>query len=199
VTERSSRSPTGLVMATLAVLALLAGVGLGLLLGWFVMPVEYVGTKMADLAPEHKDQYIVLLALAYDTDGDLEKAEARLAALNLPNPKQSLSSLIDRSISEGRSEAEIRALASLADAMGITAPSIVPYLDTATPPPTDVPFPPTSTPVPPTETPVPTASPAAEWNWDLWLQGPFNEAGQECDAGSQYTGGCIHPTDKGCL
>ncbi|MGC9333955.1 MAG: hypothetical protein ACP5JJ_07400 [Anaerolineae bacterium] len=197
--ERSTRGRTGLVMATLAVLALLVGAGLGLLLGWFVMPVEYVGTKMADLAPEHKDQYIVLLALAYGTDGDLEKAQARLAALDLPNPKQSLSSLIDRSISEGRSEAEIRALASLAQAMGITAPSMVPYLDTATPPPTDGLFSPTGTPVPPTETPVPTASPAAQWNWDPWLLGPVNEAGQACDAGSQYIGGCMQPVDKGCL
>jgi hypothetical protein len=182
---RPKKGRTGLVLAALAILSLWAGVGLGLLLGWYVVPVEYVGTKMADLAPEHKDQYIALLALAYSVDGDLDKAQARLAELDLPNPNQSVSSLIDRYIAEGRGEAEIRPLVLLADAMGIASPNVAAHLPSPTPPPTGTPIPSTSTPISPTDTPWPTDLPA-EWTWDVWLLGPLNQPGQECEGGGQY-------------
>jgi hypothetical protein len=125
--EQTKGSRTGLVVVSLAILAFVAGVGLGLLLGWIVVPVEFVGTEMGDLAREYKDEFIVLLASAYYADGNLEKAQARLTALDLPNPQQSVSSLIDRFSAEGRSESDIRALVTLADAMGIARSNTVAY------------------------------------------------------------------------
>ena len=162
--EQSQQKRTGLIVALLVILGLTAGAVVGLLLGWVVWPVQYTDTAIADLAPEYKDEYILLVAAAFTTDGDLEKAQARLVRLEVPNINQSLSALIDRYILEGRDEAEIRALVALANAQGVISPNMVAYLATNTPIPTDTPLPtptplptdtPTVTPVPPTTTPIP--------------------------------------------
>ena len=149
-----SQSRTGLIVAILVILGLTAGAVLGLLLGWVVWPVKFVDTSIADLAPEYKDEYILLVASAYVVDGDLEKAQARLARLEVPNVNQSISAMIDRYINEGRDEADIRALVALASALGVTSPNMVAYIATPTPLPTDTPLP-TPTPLP-TDTPTPT-------------------------------------------
>ena len=162
--EQSQQKRTGLIVAILVILGLTAGAVVGLLLGWVVWPVQYTDTAIADLATEYKDEYIVLVAAAYTTDGDLEKAQVRLARLEVPNINQSLSALIDRYILEGQDETEIRALVALANAQGMMSPNMVAYLATNTPIPTDTPLPtptplptdtPTPTPVPPTSTPIP--------------------------------------------
>ncbi len=152
-----------LMLALLVILGLIAGAALGLLFGWVIMPVEYVDTEIADLAPEYKDEYVQLVAAAYYTDGDLESAQVRLARLEQPNIGQSVSALCERYISEGRDEGDIRALATLADALGVASPVMVAYLASPTPLPTDTPTPtstplPTDTPLPPTDTPAPTAT-----------------------------------------
>lgn len=162
---------TGLIVAVLVILGLAAGIIVGLLIGWVVWPVSYVDTSLEDLSPEEKEDYILLVAHVYYSDGDLEKAKARLEKLGLPNVNQSLSALIDRYISEGRNEEDIRALVSLADGLGIASPQMVAYLATQTPLPTDTPLPsptslptdtPTLTPIPPTDTAVPTEMPATD-------------------------------------
>jgi hypothetical protein len=135
---------------------------LGLLMGWVVWPVKFVDTSISDLAPEYKAEYCLLVASAYAADGDLEKAQARLAHLDVPNINGWLSAQIDTYIAEGRDEADIQALAALADGLGITSPNMLAYLATDTPVPTDTPAPtptplptdtPTATPMPPTDTP----------------------------------------------
>lgn len=168
--QQSPRNRTGLIMAILVIAGLAAGVGLGLLLGWVVLPVTYVDTKICDLAPEHKDEYGVLVAAAYGKDGDLAKAQNRLAELEVPNTNQWLSDLIDRCAGNGRAEADIQALAVLAQDMGVSNPQLVAFLPSPTPRPTDTPAPtptspPTDTPTAEptaTETPVPTDTPAPE-------------------------------------
>jgi hypothetical protein len=180
--EQPQQRRPGLVIALLVIAGFTAGAIVGLLLGWVVWPVDYVDTSLADLAPKYKDEYMLLVAWAYVADGDLGKAEARLAQLELPNTQQSLSALIDRYIAEGQDEADIGALATLGDALGVSNQAMLAYLATSTPlptntpsptptptptntptatptetpvPPTDTPLPPTETPVPPTDTPVP--------------------------------------------
>jgi hypothetical protein len=162
--EQPQQRRTALTVAILVILGLTAGAILGLLIGWVVWPVNYVDTSLADLAPEYKEEYILLVAQVYQVDGDLEKAQARLDELELPNVNQSLAAQIDRYISEGQDEADIRALVALADGLGIASPNMVAYLATQTPVPTDTPLPsptpqptepPTATPIPPTDTAVP--------------------------------------------
>lgn len=161
--EQSQRNRLGLMTAILVIVGLTAGLILGLLVGWVVWPVELVDTSIADLAPEYKDEYIFLVASAYVVDGDVDKAQARLARLEVPNINQSMSALIDRFILEGRPEGDIQTLVSLAQALGVTSPQMLAYLVTPTPLPTDTPLPtatplptdtPTATPIPPTDTAV---------------------------------------------
>ena len=156
-TEQPQQSRTGLIIAVLVILGLAAGVALGLLLGWVVWPVEIVDTSISDLAPENKEEYVLMVAEAYVCDGDLEKAQERLALLEVPNINGWLSAQIDSYIAEGRDESDIQALAELADALGVTSPNMLAYLATDTPVPTDTPLP-TPTPLP-TNTPVPTPTP----------------------------------------
>jgi hypothetical protein len=67
---------------------LIAGLALlfGFLLGWFGMgwglwPVEFVDANVAQLRSDHKRDYVRLVASEYALTGDLDRAEARIAAL----------------------------------------------------------------------------------------------------------------------
>jgi hypothetical protein len=57
------------------------GVALGLLISWWLWPVEYTDVSPDTLRPAHRLEYIVLIAQAYKHDGDLRRAQIRLAAL----------------------------------------------------------------------------------------------------------------------
>jgi hypothetical protein len=163
------RNRNGIVVAVLVVLGLIAGLGIGLLIGWVLVPVKYVDTSLADLHTDYKEEYTLLVASAYAYDHDLDKAQSRLEQLGVPNLQAWISPLIDETIDQGHDEAEIQALVALAEALGVNNPQMAAYLASPTPLPTDTPRPtptpaPTDTPLPatdtftpepPTDTPVP--------------------------------------------
>jgi len=62
-------------------LGLVVGLSLGLFYAWLVDPVEYYDTDPADLRPDLRDDYLLLIAMSYDLTGDLARAQARLATL----------------------------------------------------------------------------------------------------------------------
>jgi hypothetical protein len=62
-------------------LAILVGVGLGLLYGWVVKPVDYVDTSPDTLRIDYKTDYVLMTAEAYQGEGNLELAIRRLALL----------------------------------------------------------------------------------------------------------------------
>ena len=155
--QQTEKKRTGLIIALLVVIGLMAGAVVGLLVGWVFWPVKFVDTTIADLAPENKEEYALLVAYTYTLDGNLENAQARLEKLDVPNIDQWLSALIDKYIAGGREVDDLRALATLADALGVSSPQMMAYLASPTPMPTDTPLP-TSTPLPtdtPTITPIP--------------------------------------------
>jgi len=146
------------------ILGLTVGLGLGLVIGWVILPVEYVDTAIADLGIEAKEEYILLVASAYACDGDLEEAQARLSLLEAPNINQWVADMAGRYIAQGRDEEDIEALATLAQGLGVASPAMMAYVATPTPPPTVAPSP-TPTPMPsatPTATLLPTDVPTAE-------------------------------------
>ncbi len=160
--QRGNR--TWLIVAMLVILGLTAGLGLGLLIGWVILPVQYVDTAFADLRVDYQEEYILLVASAYAMDGDLVKAQARLDQLQAANVNQWVAKLTDDYITAGRDEADIRALVALAHGLGVQSSRMAAYLATPTPLPTDTPLPtqtptptdtPTLTPIAPTDTPVP--------------------------------------------
>lgn len=154
------RNRSSMMVAVLVVLGLLAGLGLGLLIGWVLVPVKYVDTSLADLQTDHKEEYTLLVASAYARDRNLDKAQGRLEELEVPNLQAWVSPLIDKAIDQGRDETEIQALVALAEGLGVNNPRMAAYLPSPTPLPTSTPRPtptpmPTDTPLPPTDTPTP--------------------------------------------
>ena len=144
---------TWVLTAVLVILGLTVGLGLGLVIGWVVLPVKYVDTAIADLGIEAKEEYILLVASAYACDGDLEEAQARLSLLEAPNINQWVADMADRYIVEGRDAEDIEALATLAQGLGVASAEMMAYVATPTPPPTAAPS--------PTPTPMPSATPTA--------------------------------------
>lgn len=63
---------------------LILGLGFGLLYSWVISPVRYVDTQPSSLRSDFREQYRALIAAAYLSNGDLERAKARLALLADP-------------------------------------------------------------------------------------------------------------------
>ncbi len=100
------------------VIGLLLGIALGLYYAWEFNPVEYLETAPAALRDEYKAEYYALIALAYASTGDIERAQSRLAQIPDPDHAGTLSQLAQTRLAAGRPEREVRALALLAAALG---------------------------------------------------------------------------------
>jgi len=149
-------------------IALFVGVAIGLALGltltWVVWPVQYYDTDPVDLRPEHKEDYIALVGAAYAVDGDLARAEARLAKLEEKDIGSVVAGLAERYLQEGRDVEETRSLAKLADALGVSTSAMLVYIATPTPLPTFTPEGPSIALGPPPPM-VPTLTPPATAEW----------------------------------
>ena len=126
------------------------GVSLGLLYTWVLDPPPLTDTTPAALNPHDKVIYTILIAAAYVSDGDLDRARSRLAELEDPDIERTIIVLAERYINERRDARDVRALARLADALGGTSAAMRPFIATRTPTSTLIP---TATPQPPTLTP----------------------------------------------
>ena len=133
------------------------GLALGLLVTWQVWPVEYYDTDPVDLRLEHKHDYVVMIAAAYDQDGDLDTATARLEQLGLEDDTEVVLVLFQRYDEAGYID-ETRSLARLAYGLGVTDVALLPYVEEPTP---TITLTPTLAPTPTEEpTPTPTETPA---------------------------------------
>lgn len=94
------------------------GVVLGLVYAWLISPQEYQDTSPASLLPEFRDQYRAMIAAAFVANGNLPRAEARLALLGDSNVEQALTEQAQRTLAEGDSPQEAQALGLLAVALG---------------------------------------------------------------------------------
>ena len=66
-------------------IAILVGIGLGLIYGWLISPVKYVNTTPDTLDLQYKTDYVLMVAEVYNADKNLETAVRRLGSLgNLP-------------------------------------------------------------------------------------------------------------------
>ncbi len=112
---------------------LILGVALGLAYSWLIQPIRYVDTPPASLRSDFKDQYRALIAAAYMSTGDLERAKARLDLLKDANASEALSIQAQLSQAAGRPDYEVQALNLLASALShgpvpsaTTQPTITP-------------------------------------------------------------------------
>jgi hypothetical protein len=127
----------------------LIGLVLSLVYTWVINPPPLTETTPAALNPHDKEIYTLLIAAAYVSDGNLDRARTRLAELEEPDIGNTIVALAERYINEGRDARDIRSLARLADALGGTSAAMRPFIATPTPTPTITPTP---TPRPPTPT-----------------------------------------------
>jgi hypothetical protein len=74
-------------------LALMAGIGLGLFLAWYVLPVSYTEAQPYDLNGRDKDDYLRMIASSYALDNSFELARQRLYYLQLANTQARLAEL----------------------------------------------------------------------------------------------------------
>jgi hypothetical protein len=115
------------------VAALVIGVLLGLYLGWVQFPVQYVDSPARDLAQRYKDEYAVMIAIAYAQDGDLEGALDRLRLLAVENVPAYVQEVTERYITNSRDLNEIRNLVVLVEGVGRLTPIMEPYRQVSLP------------------------------------------------------------------
>ncbi len=62
-------------------LVILIGIGLGVIYGWLVNPVEYVDTSPNTMRIDYKSDYVLMVAESYRLDQDTDLVLRRLALL----------------------------------------------------------------------------------------------------------------------
>jgi hypothetical protein len=113
----------------LALIGLATGVALGLLVGWVVWRVEYTNTAPEQLRQDYRDDYILMVAAAYQVEGNLGAARDRLGLLDADDPAQPVVDLTERLIAAGGRPSDIEMLVDLADGLGAVTAPMVPYLE----------------------------------------------------------------------
>ncbi len=179
-------------------LALLAGLGLGLVYSWVISPARVSDAEPLALRADFKDHYRSAIAAAYAATGNLPRAQARLSLLADADPIEALNAQAQRMLASGQSLEQADQVAALASALeqGIAlefrstpTTEITSNIDPAStstllPTPSDFPIEVTETPQPletqgtiSASTPRPTRTPAPT------LGAPFTLTGQEsvCD------------------
>jgi hypothetical protein len=111
-----------------AIVGAAAGLALGLAVGWF-WPVTYTNTPPAALRQDYHDDYVVMVAAAYEVEGDLDRARERLALLAPEDPAAPVVELGERLVEAGGRADDIARLARLAWSLDALTPTLVPYLE----------------------------------------------------------------------
>ena len=111
----------------LALAGLVAGLGIGLFLGWIVWPVEFYDTDYSSLHPAYKFEYAVMVGAAYEMDGDWERASGRLDALREAELGIWLRDQIHQAIADGQEPPKIQHLVSLAGPLGVKTEIMAPF------------------------------------------------------------------------
>ncbi len=103
---------------------LLTGLVIGLIIGlvyaWLVNPVDYVDTVPGSLRDDYKDQYRLMIALAYAANNDPVRAAERLKLLDDRDPARALTEQAQRILAEDGSMDDARALGALASALELS-------------------------------------------------------------------------------
>jgi len=98
----------------LALLLLLAGAGAGVLYAWVVAPAPFKDTAPSTLRTDFKDELRALIASAYASNHDLERARARLALLGDANPLAALNAQAQQMLAAGKPFEDVQQVAQLA-------------------------------------------------------------------------------------
>lgn len=112
----------------LGLVGLALGITMGLLVGWVLWPVQYTNTPPAQLRQDYRNDYILMVAAAYQVEGNADAALERLARLDPEQPTCPLVELTETLIAQNGRPGDISMLVRLAEALGATTPAMGPYL-----------------------------------------------------------------------
>src|SRR5512141_3446516 len=110
-------------------IALAAGIGLGLLVGWYAWPVTYTESAPTRMRQDWKDEAIWMAAQAFAYDHDLEAAQNRLRPLGSDDLGDLVLKRTEKAIAQNLSQQHIAHLARLAAALGARSDRTDPYLN----------------------------------------------------------------------
>ena len=97
--------------------ALLAGIGIGLVYSWAIFPRRINDAAPSALRADFKDQYRSVIAAAYAANGSLPRAEARLSLLEDPDSVEALNAQAQRMLGNSQSLERADLVAALASAI----------------------------------------------------------------------------------
>jgi hypothetical protein len=108
------------------------GVGLAMLVGWVLFPLAEPEVTPASMRTDYREEYVRLVAVAYQADADLMLAERRLRALHDDPTTDAyaapLVAQIEQWIAEERSADLIEPMVWLARDFGVDTPVMAPYV-----------------------------------------------------------------------
>jgi hypothetical protein len=110
-------APRSLSLRVFIVLALLAGIGIGIAYGWYIDPVDYFNTTPDTLRADYQADYVLMTAEAYQVEQDPGLAARRLAIFGTKSP----SAIADDGLAYARanrfSDAEVALIQDLVTAL----------------------------------------------------------------------------------
>lgn len=98
-------------------IAVAVGIGLGLLYGWVVSPVEYVDTAPETLRADYRADYVLMVAEAYQSEQDINLAMDRLTFLGFSPPLELVEEAMAYAVQKGYAPADLGLLRTLNDAL----------------------------------------------------------------------------------
>ncbi|MCS6870498.1 MAG: hypothetical protein RML95_07790 [Anaerolineae bacterium] len=109
---------------------MLIGIGIGLTLGWLVLPAPESASPLNRLARRHQEEFALMVAAAYEVDNDLSAAIERLRLLGMADPFTYMRDFTERFILQAgvAREREARLLVQLSCAMGLCTEPMQPFL-----------------------------------------------------------------------
>jgi hypothetical protein len=99
------------------VLALLAGIGLGLVYGWVIEPVDYFDLTPDTLRSDYKADYVLMVAEAYKAEQDPGLAALRLAVFGAQSPSDIAASGLAYARAAGHPDQDIALIQELVTAL----------------------------------------------------------------------------------
>ncbi len=106
-----------------SVIALVIGLGLGLLYGWVINPVQFVDTTPASMRADYRADYVLMIAEAFHADQNTDLAIRRLAVFGSDSPADIASQALQTGQNIGYSSNDISLLQELTRALQAYQPA----------------------------------------------------------------------------
>lgn len=98
-------------------IALIAGIGIGLTYGWVINPVDFYDLTPDTLRADYKADYVLMIAETYHADQDPGLAARRLAIFGSQSPSAIASQGLQYARSNGFADSDIALIQELVTAM----------------------------------------------------------------------------------